>query len=115
MADAHRDLLCAAILGAGVMSDDKVLHWSFETKMTFLVRDPFYEGVTVDTIKVFVISHGEKFEIVDVVRLPNPDSSRPKMPEELSKSDLLVVVQNENIKNMASGALGVQKFFAELL
>ena len=70
--------------------------------------------MTIDTIRVFVVSHGKEFEIVDVLRLPNIDSSRPANLEELSKSDLLYVVQNRNILDMASGALGVQKFFEVL-
>jgi hypothetical protein len=70
--------------------------------------------VTVDTIRVFVVSYGEKFEIVDVLRLPNIDSRHPANPEQLSKSDLLYVVQNKNILDMALGALGVQKFLSVL-
>jgi hypothetical protein len=95
------------------MSDDKVLHWSFETEFPFSGGNSF-SRVTVDTIRVFVVSYGEKFEIVDVLRLPNIDSRHPANPEQLSKSDLLYVVQNKNILDMALGALGVQKFLSVL-
>ena len=91
MADAYGDLLCAAILGAGV-----VTRYSIETFFIFDGETEEDIRISFDYIKGFAGDmtdppHGDEIDIMSIHRLAHPT-------EELDPAEWNAVVEDERIR-----------------